>query len=70
MTKNVRVENGDSNTSYKIVVEKWNKGDPNSDPPVPDTMEKHEVLSNPADLNQYGLHSGNYLKVYETPAES
>jgi hypothetical protein len=32
MTKNVRVENGDSNTSYKIVVEKWNKGDPNSDP--------------------------------------
>ena len=62
MTKAVRIENADTNTSFKVVVEVWNKGADGA----PDTHETDYILPNPADMTS-GLYltSTRYLVIKE-----
>lgn len=66
MTKTVRVENAD-NSSYKVVVETWNRGRPatESDPGTPDTLESAVTLGHPTALQEFGIHSTRYLVIKE-----
>lgn len=62
MTKNVRVENADTNTNVKVVVEVWDKfGD--SEP----VLSQSYLLANPTDMTPPGVYLTNtrYLVVKE-----
>jgi hypothetical protein len=63
MTKRVRVENADT-SSYKVVVQIWDKGYPDG---TPDVMAKEILLSNPADITNDDVYltSTRYLVVKE-----
>jgi hypothetical protein len=66
MTKMVRVENADSGTEHKLVVEIWEKGrvlpDGNTEP---DTKVDERQLDYPADLSEVAVWGGRYLVVKE-----
>lgn len=66
MTKLVRIENADTST-YKVVVELWNKGYPEGDP---DTLEKTIELNHPTAMTGMDcyLTSSRYIVVKEAPA--
>jgi hypothetical protein len=67
MTKRVRIENGDT-ANYKVVVQIWDKGQPN-DPPTPDTLVKEIVLPHPTAMtgDDCYITSTRYLVVKELP---
>lgn len=64
MTKTVRVENADSGTSFKVVVEVWDKGYPEGSP---DTLAKTINLDYPTAITPSDLYitSTRYLVVRE-----
>lgn len=64
MTKRVRVENADT-TSYKVVVEVWDKGAAGQ----PDVLVGTQVLDYPTAMTKEGLYitSTRYLVVKEAP---
>ena len=62
MTKKVRVGNGDANTSFKIKVEVWGASE---DPDVEDWKESETELPHPADVEDFMIHSNQYLVVKE-----
>ena len=64
MTKSVRIENADSNTNYKVVVQIWDKGYPEGEP---DTMSQEIMLNNPCDITGQGVYltSTRYIIVKE-----
>lgn len=63
MTKRVRVENADT-SSYKVVVQIWDKGYPEG---TPDVLAKEILLSNPTDITNDDVYltSTRYLVVKE-----
>lgn len=70
MTKRVRIENADTST-YKVVVQIWDKGIPASAGCVtPDVLVREIFLNNPADMTPPDLFitSSRYLQVKEIPA--
>jgi len=66
MTKLVRVENAD-NSSYKVVVEVWDKGYPEGQP---DKLAFTKELNNPCDMTGHDVYltSTRYLVVKEAAA--
>lgn len=72
MTKKVRIENADT-TSYKVVVQVWDKGMQLPDgfggftQQAPDVMAFERVLNNPCDITGDGIYltSTRYLIVKE-----
>lgn len=65
MTKHVRVENADSGTDFKIVVEVWDKGYPEGEP---DKLAFTENLEYPTAMTSAAVYltSTRYLVVRET----
>lgn len=62
MTKAIRVENADSNTSYKVLVQVWDKG-PNGQP---DTLAYEQNLDYPTAMSRdLYITSTRYLVVKE-----
>jgi hypothetical protein len=63
MTKRVRIENADT-SSYKVVVQIWDKGYPDG---TPDVLAKEILLNNPTDIttDDVYLTSTRYLVVKE-----
>lgn len=63
MTKSVRIENADT-SSYKVVVEVWDKSFPDG---VPDKLSHTIELNNPCDITPPGTYitSTRYLVVKE-----
>lgn len=66
MTKRVRVENADSNTSFKVVVQVWDKGYPEGSP---DKLAQEIVLANPCDITDASVYptGTRYIVVKEAP---
>jgi hypothetical protein len=60
MTKRVRIENADTST-WKVLVQVWNKSSEGN----PDVLAQEKILTNPTDLGEFYIHSGNYLVVKE-----
>ncbi|NDP58009.1 MAG: hypothetical protein GZ090_01440 [Oxalobacteraceae bacterium] len=67
MTKKIRIENAD-NSSYKVVVQIWDKGYPQG---APDTLVKEVHLDNPTAMtgDDVYLTSTRYLVVKEAAPE-
>lgn len=63
MTKTVRVENGDSNTSFKVVVEVWDKAYPPGS--AEDKLADTFVLGHPTAMKEVGITSSRYLTIKE-----
>jgi hypothetical protein len=64
VTKTVRIENADSGTSKKVVIEQFQTG------PDGDRKISEQVLTNPADLATFHVHDSNWLKIREVPIET
>lgn len=64
MTKRVRIENADLNTSVKVIVQVWDKGYPEGEP---DKLSHEVALNNPTDITGPDLFitSTRYLVVRE-----
>lgn len=64
MTKRVRIENADSNTSFKVVVQVWDKGYPEGEP---DKLAQEVTLHNPCDITGSDIYLTNtrYLVIKE-----
>lgn len=68
MTKKVRIENADNGTSYKIIVQIWDKGGTGKDgTPLPDTLAKEIELPYPTSMTGEDcyIHSTRYIVVKE-----
>lgn len=67
MTKKVRIENADMAT-FPVTIEVWQKCTRIIDEKVfidPDTLVKTVTLNNPTDMNEFYIHSHQYLVVKE-----
>jgi hypothetical protein len=67
MTKRVRVENADSGTSFKVVVQVWDKSFGPGEIDRPDTLVSEHILHNPCDITGYDVYitDTRYLIVKE-----
>lgn len=61
MTKTVRIENADSGTDKKIIVEVWQNGRYNQDGGLVKTIE----LKNPTDLATEVVYQGVFIVIRE-----
>lgn len=71
MTKTVRIENADTNTSVKVIVEVWDKGyTANDGSVVPDRMSEGETieLGYPTRMVEKGITGTRWLVVREVPS--
>ena len=60
MTKQVRIENGDT-SDHKLIVQAWDKGQDGE----PDTMASETPLNYPTAMAEVCVHSTRYLVVKE-----
>ncbi len=66
MTKMVRVENADSGTGHKLVVQVWDKGRALPEGGVElDTMASESKLDYPTAMTEVGVHNSRYLVIKE-----
>lgn len=70
MTKKVRIENADSGTNFKVVVQVWDKGPEGQ----PDVLAKEIPLDHPTAMTGAGvddvyLTNSRYIVVKEVPPE-
>lgn len=73
MTKKVRIENADNGTSFKVIVQVWDKGAVGENGiQAPDTMAKEIELPYPAMMtgDDVYLTSTRYIVVKEAPTPS
>jgi len=69
MTKTVRIENADTNTNVKVIVEVWEKGYTAADgSEVPDRITETVPLDHPTFMATKGITSTRWLVVKEVPA--
>lgn len=65
MTKKVRIENADTGTTFRVLVEVWDKGPDGQ----PDTLAKTVELNSPCSMTGDDIYitSSRYLVVKEPP---
>lgn len=61
MTKNIRIENADSGTAFKVQVQIYERGVDGA----PDVLVMTQKLSYPTDLGCFAIHSSRYAVVSE-----
>lgn len=68
MTKKVRIENADNGTTFKVIVQIWDKGTPGPNGvPTPDTLAKEIELAYPTSMTGEDVYltSTRYIVVKE-----
>lgn len=61
MTKSVRIENADTNTDKKLVVEVWSRGTHDA----PQQLQRSVDMGHPTHMETITLHEGVYIVIRE-----